>query len=102
MRILIAMDSFKGSLSSLEAGEAVRKAAETLGHSAVVLPVADGGEGTTDALVAGLEGRWEQAEVTGPLGEPVTARYGIIPASNLAVIEMATASGLPLSTPSGV
>ena len=99
MRILIAMDSFKGSLSSLEAGEAVRKAAEALGHSAVVLPVADGGEGTTDALVAGLEGHWEQAEVTGPLGEPVTARYGIIPASNLAVIEMATASGLPLVPP---
>ena len=96
MNIVIAMDSLKGSLSSLEAGEAIRTAAEACGLSATVLPMADGGEGTADALVSGLGGHWQSVEVTGPLGAPVTARYGILPQEHLAVIEMASAAGLPL------
>ena len=96
MNIVIAMDSLKGSLSSLEAGEAIRTAAEACGFSATVLPMADGGEGTADALVSGLGGHWQSVEVTGPLGAPVTARYGILPQEHLAVIEMASAAGLPL------
>ena len=84
MNIVIAMDSLKGSLSSLEAGEAIRTAAEACGLSATVLPMADGGEGTADALVSGLGGHWQSVEVTGPLGAPVTARYGILPQEHLA------------------
>ena len=97
--IVIAMDSLKGSLSSLQAGECVRQAAESCGFSASVIPMADGGEGTVDALVSGMGGQWEQAVVTGPLGEAVTARYGILPEERLAVIEMAEAAGLPLVPP---
>ncbi|MEE0806758.1 MAG: glycerate kinase, partial [Acutalibacteraceae bacterium] len=95
MKVLIAMDSFKGSLSSLAAGEAIRagllrampKAA------AVVCPLADGGEGTAEALTAGLHGEMVSVEVTGPLGAPVVCRYGV--AGSLAIVEMAGAAGLP-------
>lgn len=99
MRLVIAMDSFKGSLDSIEAGAVIRETAERLGHSAVVLPMADGGEGTAEALVAGLSGSWQTVTVTGPLGAPVTARYGILPEQQLAVIEMAAAAGLPMVPP---
>ena len=96
MKVLIAMDSFKGCLGSREAGEAVRdgvlaacpKAAITL------LPLADGGEGTVAALCAPEERR--VCTVTGPLGERVEAVYGIRRASGTAVLEMAAAAGLPL------
>lgn len=93
------MDSFKGSLSSMEAGRAVKagilKACP--GAQVVVKPLADGGEGTTEALVEGLEGEYAQAQVTGPLGEPVTARYGIWEDGKRAVLEMAKASGITLA-----
>jgi glycerate kinase len=98
MKILVAVDSFKGSLTSLEAGEAVRRGAlralpaET---QVLVRPLADGGEGTVDALTRGLGGRTERLSVTGPLGAPVEADYGILP-DGTAVIEMAAAAGLPL------
>ena len=95
--VLIAIDSFKGSLSSLEAGNAVREAiVEVCPQASVeVVPLADGGEGTVDALVAGCSGVYESLEVTGPLGAPVQARYGILP-NRTAVIEAAAAMGLPL------
>ena len=99
MNIVIAMDSLKGSLTSLQAGEAIAAAAARCGFCTDVLPMADGGEGTADALVSGLGGRWQSVEVTGPLGAPVTARYGILPQEQLAVIEMASAAGLPLVPP---
>lgn len=97
MKIIIGIDSFKGSLTSREAGKAVQIAAERLGGiESVVLPIADGGEGTVDVLTEGLRGKKICLEVKGPLGEPVFAEYGIVESRNLAIIEMAKASGLPL------
>ncbi|WP_419056501.1 glycerate kinase [Hominenteromicrobium sp.] len=96
MRVVIAMDSFKGSLSSIEAGKAVaegvRRADGTI--ECVVCPVADGGEGTSAALTEGLHGETVRVRVTGPLGEKVTAEYGV--KGDLAILEMAQAAGLPL------
>lgn len=97
MKVVCAIDSFKGSLSSLAAGEAaaagvrdVFPAAET-----IVRPLADGGEGTVDALVAGMGGELRSLAVTGPCGAPVTATYGILP-GRTAVVEMAAAAGITL------
>lgn len=97
MKVVIAIDSFKGSLSSLEAGEAVREGVLKADESAkvVIRPLADGGEGTVEALAIGLGGEMIEAEVTGPLGESVKAKYCIVKGST-AVIEMAAAAGLPL------
>ena len=96
MKIVIAMDSFKGSLASPEAGAAVRRGILRAipGAEICVLPFADGGEGTVEAILSANGGGTVSVEVTGPLGEPVTARYGR--AGNTAVIEMAQAAGLPL------
>lgn len=96
MKIVIAMDSFKGSISSLEAAEAVREGILRVHPDAdiKILPLADGGEGTVDALIAGLGAERVSAQVSGPLGEPVTAEYGL--KDGLAVMEMAAAAGLPL------
>ena len=96
MNIVIAMDSFKGSLSSLEAADAVREGILRAHPKACIIirPLADGGEGTVDALIAGLDAERTEAEVSGPLGEPVRAVYGI--KGDLAVMEMAAAAGLPL------
>ncbi len=96
MKAVIAIDSFKGSLSSVKAGAAVARAIKEVYPDAVtsVLPIADGGEGTVDALVSGLSGRSRTVTVTGPLGEKTDAVYGIV--DKTAVIEMAAAAGLPL------
>ena len=101
MNIIIAPDSFKGSLSAVEATEVIRQGiravmpeAETVG-----LPLADGGEGTVEALVTATHGRYLTTKVTGPLGEPVEARWGILGDDITGVIEMAAASGLPLVPP---
>lgn len=98
MKVVISIDSFKGSLSSLEAGETVKDAilAKRPNDEITVFPLADGGEGTVEALAAGLDGSIEQLTVTGPLGDPVPSRYGYIPMENTAVIEMADAAGLPM------
>lgn len=97
MKVVIAIDSFKGSLSSLEAGEAVREGVLKADKDAevVIRPLADGGEGTVEALAIGLGGEMIEVNVTGPLGEPVKAKYCIVKGST-AVIEMAQAAGLPL------
>lgn len=97
MRVVIAIDSFKGSLSSLEAGRAAAEGILRVFPDAetVIRPVADGGEGTVDALVAGLNGQLREAAVTAPLGRRIIAKYGILP-DNTAVVEMAAASGLTL------
>ena len=97
MKAVIAMDSFKGSISSIEAGNAVSKGISRVFPDAdtIIKPVADGGEGTVEALVNGLNGRLCEAEVSDPLGRRITAKYGILP-NNTAVIEMASASGLTL------
>jgi glycerate kinase len=96
MKVVIAIDSFKGSLSSLEAGRAIREGILQTHPLAQVCikPIADGGEGTVDALVDGLQGSYHNVEVTGPLGTPVTSTYGTIDEGHVAIIEMATAAGL--------
>lgn len=98
MNVLIAIDSFKGSLDTLAAGRAVSEAAMAVFENAEteVCPLADGGEGTMDAVIASLGGRVLEKEVTGPLGERVRARLGIVESEKLAVVEMASAAGLPL------
>ena len=98
MNVLIAIDSFKGSLSSLQAGNAVREAILRLDHRAdiTVKPLADGGEGTVEALAQGANGEMIELTVTGPLLTPVAARYCILKDTNTAVIEMAAAAGITL------
>lgn len=98
MKITVAIDSLKGSLSSMEAGYAIAEGIHKVypKASVQVRPLADGGEGTVDALVAGMNGIFRSVMVTGPLGEPVSARYGIIENTNTAVMEMSQASGITL------
>lgn len=102
MKIAVVMDSFKGSMTSLEAGEAVKNGIKRAAPDAevVVKPIADGGEGTVDALVCGMNGSYRQLRVTGPLGEKVDCTYGILPDEQTAVMEMSAAAGLPLVPPS--
>ena len=97
MKLLFASDSFKGSLSSQETAEILARAAKEVFGDVTwsSVPVADGGEGTTDAVIAAENGAWIETEVYGPLMEKVTARYGKINEKR-AVIEMAAASGLPM------
>ena len=100
MKIVIAIDSFKGSLTSTQAAEAVKEAflRRHKNAEAVIRPLADGGEGTVDAMAEGLGGEIMRATVTGPLGAPVSAKYCILK-DKTAVIEMAEAAGLPLVPP---
>lgn len=103
MKIVVAMDSFKGSMDSLEAGYAVKRGIERVckeDTKILVKPVADGGEGTMQAVTAGLGGEIVSAEVTGPLGTKVQASYGIVKERGLAVMEMAEAAGITLMEPS--
>lgn len=97
MKIVVAIDSFKGSLSSFEVGTAVKKGILKVYNDAsvVVLPIADGGEGTVDALTKSLNGKLKTATVTNPLGDKISATYGIIN-ENTAVIEMSSAGGITL------
>lgn len=97
LKILVASDSFKGSLSSIKVGEAVTEGVKKVFPEAFlkVIPIADGGEGTVEALVTACGGRYLHKTVTSPLGEPVQAVMGMLP-DGTAVIEMAAASGLPL------
>ena len=101
MRVLVAIDSMKGSISSRDAAAAVKAGILSVSSEAQVdwVPVADGGEGTVETLVSGLGGELIQVNVTGPLGEPVQAAYGWLPQQQTAVFEMAQASGLPLVSP---
>jgi len=97
MKIVIAIDSFKGSMSSMEAGNAAKAGIlRACGAEITVKPLADGGEGTTEALVEGLGGEYVSVEVTGPLGAKTNARYGILGDGRTAVLEMAEAAGIIL------
>ena len=102
MKVVVAIDSFKGSLSSMEAGQAIAEGVKRVYQNAevVVRPLADGGEGTVEALVEGMGGIFVTKEVTGPLGEKVEAIYGIIESkddlSKTAIIEMSAAAGITL------
>ncbi len=97
----MASDSFKGSLTSMQVADNVERAVKEVFPDCHVqkIDVADGGEGTVEALVSSLGGEYVDVEVAGPIGRKVTARYGIIDEGRTAVIEMAVASGLPLISP---
>ncbi|GAA0705951.1 glycerate kinase [Paraclostridium ghonii] len=98
MKIVISIDSLKGSLTSIEAANAVKKGILNVDDKSdvVIMPLADGGEGTVEALVQGMNGEEKIISVTGPINEKVDATYGILKDTNTAIIEMAQASGLPL------
>lgn len=98
MKVTVAIDSLKGSLSSLDAGNAIAEGVKKVYQDAevIVRPLADGGEGTVEALVEGMNGKLQYAEVMGPLGKKVTCEYGIIEDSKTAVIEMSGAAGITL------
>ena len=99
MKVVVAVDSFKGSMTSMEAGTAVKSGILAAHPDAevIVRPLADGGEGTTDALTEGLNGKRINLTVTGPMGEPVDAYYGYLEDTNTAVMEMASAAGITIS-----
>lgn len=98
MKVVIAIDSLKGSLSSIEAGTAIKDGilAAKPDAEVIVKPLADGGEGTTDALIEGMNGERIDLTVTGPMHTPVDAYYGYLKDTNTAVMEMASAAGITL------
>lgn len=98
MKVVIAVDSFKGSLSSLEAGQAAAEGIKRVFPDAEVKirPLADGGEGTVETLTGGMGGMLQTVWVTGPLGTPAACEYGIIEDSRTGIIEMSGAAGLTL------
>lgn len=98
MKVVIAIDSLKGSLSSMEAGMAIKDGVLAAKPDAevIVKPLADGGEGTTDALIEGMNGERIDLTVTGPMHTPVDAYYGYLKDTNTAVMEMASAAGITL------
>ncbi|HZR38560.1 MAG TPA: glycerate kinase [Ktedonobacteraceae bacterium] len=101
MQIVIAPQSLKGSLSAAQTGQAIARGVAAVFSDAQIeiVPVADGGEGTVQALVDATGGEMVWQTVTGPLGEPVTAFYGLLGDGLTAALEMAASSGLPLVPP---
>lgn len=100
MKVIIAVDSFKGSLNSLDLGEAIHRGVASVYPDAKIInfPMADGGEGTTEALVSGSSGTYKYIETLDPLFRKHKGYYGILGDGKTVVIEMAQASGLPLLT----
>src|SRR6266571_9194454 len=98
MKVVVAPNAFKGSLPAPAAAAAIaRGVRESFPEAEVVeIPVADGGDGTVEALVAAHHGTLHQVEVEGPLGDPVTAAYGLIAGGRMGVVELALSSGLAL------
>ena len=98
MKAIIAIDSLKGSLSSLQAGDAIREGILRAYKDAVVQvrPLADGGEGTVEALTIGMGGELQTVTVTGPLGEKAQAQYGILADGVTAIVEMSAAAGITM------
>ncbi len=97
-KIIVIPDSFKGTMTSAENCEICRREILNIwpGCEVLTVPVADGGEGSVDCFLAALGGERRTLCVTGPLGDPLDAYYGILPDGETAVIEMAAAAGLPL------
>ena len=95
-KVIIAIDSFKGSLSTFQSGNAVKDGILSVYPDAeiIISPIADGGEGTVDAIISATEGRMVSVDVSDPLGRNVTANYGI--ADKTAIIEMSAAAGITL------
>lgn len=101
MKIVIAPDSFKDSLSAQGVADAVAQGLAQVWPDAQLIkcPMADGGEGTVESVLAACNGQWRRSWVRGPLGASVEARWGWLPDSHTAIIEMAEASGLQLVPP---
>ncbi|MFF2446458.1 glycerate kinase [Neobacillus sp. NPDC058068] len=101
MKFVLAPDSFKESMTAKNAALAMEKGIKKVFPDAecVIVPMADGGEGTVESLVSMMDGELIRTEVLGPLGEKVIADYGLVDAGSTAVIEMASASGLELIKP---
>jgi glycerate 2-kinase len=97
VRVLLCPASLKGVLSAREAAAALARGVRAADADAVELPVADGGEGTADALHVALGGAWREALVSDPLGRPVSAKWLLLP-DGRGVVEAASAVGLPLLT----
>ncbi len=99
MKIVMAIDSFKGSLSSMDAGRAAAEGIQRVDPKVQVKvrPLADGGEGTVEALTEGMGGRFCKVSVMGPFGEPVDCEYGILDETKTAIIEMSGAAGITLA-----
>ncbi len=97
-KIVVAVDSFKGSLSSMAIADAVEEGIHSISPDCEVikLPIADGGEGTVEAMVNATGGEFITTTVCNPFMQPINARYGILGDRKTAVIEMAAASGLNL------
>ena len=97
MKIIIAPDSFKGSSSALEVANSIEKGIRRVDADCniIKIPIADGGEGTVEALVLSTGGEIREKDVVGPLGESIRAKYGILN-NGVGVVELAAASGLPL------
>jgi glycerate kinase len=98
MKVVVAPNAFKGSLTAVQAAAAMASGVREVFPGAEVfeVPVADGGDGTVEALVSAHHGTYANAQVEGPLGDPVKAAYGLIEAGRTGVVELATASGLTL------
>lgn len=98
MNVTIAIDSFKGSLSTFRAGEAIAEGIRRVYPDAntTICPLADGGEGTVDAIISASGGAMAEVTVHGPLGTPIKSSYGIIPSRKTAIIEMSAAAGITL------
>ena len=101
VKVLVAPNAFKGTLTATQAAAAIaRGVREVFPNSEIVeVPVADGGDGTVEALVSARHGEYRTAQVEGPLGDPVQARYALIDSGRTAVVEMASAAGLTLIPP---
>lgn len=100
-KIVLAPDSFKGSISAGELCAAMQSGIQAADPTVdvVEIPLADGGEGTLDALVHATGGHVREVEVRDPLGRPILAQYGVLGDGVTVVVEMARASGLPLLKP---
>ena len=97
-KVIIAIDSFKGCLTSEEAGIAVMKGIKAIfpDCETLLFPIADGGEGMLDILISATKGKYRTLPAHGPLMEPMQGRYGISGDGQTALVEMATVNGLPL------
>ena len=99
-KVVVAIDSFKGSLTTFEAGRAIKEAVEQVypDIETVISPIADGGEGTVEAVISAANGELVKTTVCNPLGEKIEAVYGYIPNTKTAIIEMSAAAGITLIT----
>lgn len=97
-KIVIAIDSFKGRLTTFEAGRAVEEAAkEVYPHTETIIsPVADGGEGTVETVISAVNGALVKTCVSNPIGKKINATYGYVPKTKTAIIEMSASAGITL------